>query len=327
MEKSKRLEIKVGLFVSVGLILLAVLLLQFSKSSSLFRGTYELRLNSDNVGGIKPRAGVLLAGVQVGTVADIELSPDEKRVTMHLRIYKDFPIYHDAQFVIQTEGILGDQFVSIIPTANTLPMLTNNEEVTCEAPFDLQEVARTAAGFIKRIDGTAQKLDDSVTQFRRVVLNEQTLTNFAIAINNLRTVSEQAIATVDGLNQLVATNGTEVNVAVSNIVLFSHQLNGLADSADSLLASNGVQITVATKNIADSTETLKGVVNDVKAGKGLAGTILQNEELSSNVQAIAANLAVTSSNLNQEGIWGILWAPKHHEKKSSEPVTSNHPNK
>ena len=61
MDKS-RIEIKVGLFVLVGLVLTAVALIQFSKGTSLFRGTYTLRLHATNVGGIKERAGVLLAG-------------------------------------------------------------------------------------------------------------------------------------------------------------------------------------------------------------------------------------------------------------------------
>ena len=50
--EQKRLETKVGLFVFVGLVLLAVLLIQFSKGTSLFRGTYELRLHASNVGGL-----------------------------------------------------------------------------------------------------------------------------------------------------------------------------------------------------------------------------------------------------------------------------------
>ena len=51
MEKS-RLETKVGLFVFIGLALLAVLLIQFSKGTSLFSRTYELRLHAGNVGGL-----------------------------------------------------------------------------------------------------------------------------------------------------------------------------------------------------------------------------------------------------------------------------------
>jgi ABC-type transporter Mla subunit MlaD len=186
-------------------------------------------------------------------------------------------------------------------------------------------VARSAAGFIQRIDDTAKKLDGAIADIRRVVLNEQTLTNFAQAVNNLRSTSEQALNTVSNLNHLVATNGVQVGVAVSNIVFFSHQLNGLADSADGLLASNGVDLSVATKNISSSTAILKNVLTDVQAGKGLAGTLLQDQVLSSNVQAIAGNLAVTTSNLNREGLWGILWShtPQKPARTNSVGPASN----
>jgi len=327
MEKSKRLEIKVGLFVAVGLVLLAILLLQFSKSTSIFKGTYELRLHAVNVGGIKPRAQVLEAGVQVGIVSEIKLAPDGKSVTIFLKIYKNFQIYNDARFSIEQAGILGDQYVAITPTANTLPYLTNDADVPCAEPFDLQEVARTASGFIEQLDTTAKKLDVAVTDFKRVVLNEESLTNFALAIANVHTVSEKAMTTVDTLNQLVATNQSQVTIAISNVVAFSQQLNRLGDSADALLASNGLQIAVATHNLADSSAALKDVIAGVENGKGLAGTILQNQELATNVQAIASNLALTTSNLNQVGLWGILWAPKHpgtNDNLSSHP---NHPSK
>jgi len=246
MDKSNRLEIKVGVFVAVGLILLAILLLQFSKSTSAFRGTYALRLHASDVGGIKPRAQVLLAGVQVGTVSDIQLAKDGKSVTLFLSIYKDYVIYHDARFVIEQAGFLGDQYVAIVPTANTDPALTNNADVPCQEPFNLQEVARSASGFIQRIDETAKKLDDSVSDLKRVVLNDQTLTNFALAVANVRAVSEQALITVNNLNHLVATNGGQVNLAVSNVVHFSNQLTALANSADALLATNGAEIAAAT---------------------------------------------------------------------------------
>ena len=74
MEKS-RLERKVGLFVFIGLVLMAVLLVQFSKGTSLFRGTYNLKLHAANIGGLKPKSGVLLAGVSVGSVQQILLEP------------------------------------------------------------------------------------------------------------------------------------------------------------------------------------------------------------------------------------------------------------
>jgi phospholipid/cholesterol/gamma-HCH transport system substrate-binding protein len=322
MDKS-RLQIKVGLFVLVGLVLLAVLVIQFSKSTSLFRGTYELRLHAVNVGGLKEQAGVLLAGVQVGTVSHIELADDGRSVLILLRVYKNFKIYHDARFVIEQSGFLGDQFVSVIPTTNSLPVLTNNEEVNCQEPFNLQEVARSAAGFIQRIDETAKKLDDSVTDLRRVVLNEETLTNFAVAIANVRNFSEQALGTVGDINAIVATNAAQVSLAVSNAVFFSQELTSLAGSAETLLATNGTEVTLAVDNLKSSTETLKQLMADLQSGKGLAGTILQNAQLATNVQNIAENLSITTSNLNRSGLWGILWA--HKPPATNAPaVTSPH---
>jgi phospholipid/cholesterol/gamma-HCH transport system substrate-binding protein len=323
MEKSHQ-EIKVGLFVLVGLVLLAVLLIQFSKGTSVFRGTYELRLHASNVGGLKQRAAVLLAGVQVGSVSGIELAEDGKSVTILLRIYKNYKIYHDARFVIQQSGFLGDQYVAIIPTDNQEPKLQNGAEVECEAPFNLQETARAAAGFIQRIDETAKKLDAAVTDVRRLVLNQQTLTNFADTIDNLRTISEQASVTVTNLNTLITANGTQINLAVSNVVFFSQDLIHLSEDAHGLISTNSTDISAAVKNIESSTETLKKLTDDLQSGNGLAGALLENEQLSTNVQAVAANLAVATSNLNRLGLWHFLW---HHElpPTNAPPLETNQP--
>jgi phospholipid/cholesterol/gamma-HCH transport system substrate-binding protein len=304
MEKSHQ-EVKVGLFVITGLVLLAVLLLQFS-----------------NVGGLKQRASVLLAGVQVGSVSDIQLAPDGKSVTIFLRIYKDYKIYHDARFVIQQSGFLGDQYVAVIPTANQPPVWTNGADVDCEAPFNLQEVARSASGFIQRIDETAKKLDAAVTDVRRLVLNEETLTNFSAAIGNLRTFSEQATGTVASINMLVATNGAQIDLAVSNVVYFSQDLIHLSDDAHGIISSNGTEISAAIRNVETSTEVLTNVMHDLQSGKGLAGTVLQNEELSTNVQIIADNLVITTSNLNRLGLWHFLW---HQELPPTNTPPTNMP--
>jgi len=326
MDKS-RLEIKVGLFVIIGLVLLTVAMILFSKGASLFHNTYELRLHASNVGGLKERAGVLLAGVQVGTVSTIQLADDGRSVTILLNIYNQNKnkIYHDARFVIEQSGFLGDQYVSVIPTSNSPPVLVNGDEVTCQEPFNLQEVARSTSGFIKRIGDTAQKLDDSVTDLRRVVLNNQTLTNFTMTVSNMHSFSEQALGTISDINALVATNGEQVNLAVSNIVFFSRELIRLAGSAQSLMATNGTDITSAVKNIESSTEVLKSLMNDIQSGRGFAGMMLQNQQLSTNVQTLANNLAVASSNLNQLGLWHFLWHKEPARPPAAGTNTANKP--
>jgi len=82
-------------------------------------------------------------------VSEVKLAEDGKSVLIRLKIYNDFKIYHDARFVIEQAGFLGDQFVSVIPTTNSLPLLKNGDDVPCQEPFNLQEVARSTAGFVQ----------------------------------------------------------------------------------------------------------------------------------------------------------------------------------
>lgn len=304
----KHLEWRVGLFVLVGLTVLAMLLLQFSKGTSLFRPTYNLYLTAKNVGGLKTRASVLMAGVQVGSVSGIKLNPQGRDVTITLRIYKEFDIYKDARFVIEQSGFLGDQYVAIEPTNNEGPTFKSGDMASAQEPFNLQEVARSASGFIERIDETARKLNDAVTDVRRLVLNEQTLTNLAATVGNMRVASQHALATVDNLNSLVGSSSPSIAMAVSNIDYFSDQLSRFGSSLGGVLATNGTEITTAVKNIEASTVVLKSMLEDLQAGKGLAGNVLRNDALATNFQQIAANLTITTSNLNRFGLWGILWS-------------------
>ena len=66
-----RLAGRVGAFMVMAIILVAVLLLVFSKGMTWFTPTYTLRLRADNVGGLKSRSAVLISGVAVGTVVNL----------------------------------------------------------------------------------------------------------------------------------------------------------------------------------------------------------------------------------------------------------------
>src|SRR6185295_7371941 len=129
-----RLTGKVGLFMIVGLIALALLLLSFSKGVSLFTPTYGLRLKANSVGGLKDRSVVQVSGVTVGSVARAELGPGGKGVTIALKIERKYQIHADARFAIEQIGFLGDQFVAVHPGANSGRVLQDGDEVLCEEP-------------------------------------------------------------------------------------------------------------------------------------------------------------------------------------------------
>jgi phospholipid/cholesterol/gamma-HCH transport system substrate-binding protein len=303
----KRLEWRVGLFVFIGLVGLALLLLQFSKGTSLFKPTYDLFLKAKNVGGLKTRAAVLMAGVQIGTVTDIKLIPQGTNVTITLKIYSQYEIRKDARILIEQSGFLGDQYVAVVPTLNQAEPWKAGDHPTAEEPFSIGEVARSAAGFLQRVDQTTKSLDEAIADVRRLVLNEQTLTNLSATVGNARLASERAVVTVNNINSLVETNSQSVAFAVSNVVFFSQQINQFAGGLEEVLATNSTELATSMKNIESSTVALKTVLEDVQAGKGLAGTVLRNDQLAANVNTIAANLTITTSNLNRLGLWRFLW--------------------
>src|ERR1051326_5000354 len=103
---NKRMVLKVGLFVLIGLVLAGAMIMRFSKGTGLST-TYRLYLQARNAGGIIPGANVLMAGVPVGSVSDIKLSDNGAQVRMVAKIYSRFKIQKDAQFSIQTVGFLG----------------------------------------------------------------------------------------------------------------------------------------------------------------------------------------------------------------------------
>lgn len=318
-----RLQWKVGLFVFIGLVLLAGLLLEFSKGLTFFRHTYDIQLNSETAGSLKPRAQVLMSGVQIGTVADIRLAPTGKFVTIILRIYGEYKVYRTADFFIEQSGFLGDQYIAIVPKNNEGPVFQNGDTAKAEPPFNMLEVARSATGFVKRIDETAQRLNETLVDVRQYLLNRETLTNLSVSAANLRLATERAVGVVNSIDTLVTTNANALAGTGTNLEIFSGQLIRFAGELNGMLATNTPAINQAVANIEASTAILKSSMQEVEAGKGLAGTLLKNEQIGANLKEIAYNLSITSSNLNRLGLWGILW--QHRPPKSASVPAGQRP--
>jgi phospholipid/cholesterol/gamma-HCH transport system substrate-binding protein len=309
MDKS-RLEWKVGFFVLIGLVLLAVLLLQFSKGTSFFRPAYRIILHVENAGGLKPRAQVLMAGVQVGSVASMELGPQGTNVTVMLRIYSQYQIRTNAHFVLEQSGFLGDQYVAVIPASNQGGSYVDGAEAYADSPLDLQEAARKAARFLEHIDDATTNINGTLDAVRHTMLSRESLTNLSETFSNLHLISQQFVPVATNMRAFVEFNRAPLTDSISNFLAFSEQANEFADDVRELLATNSPEIAASVSNIQASTATLKTLLEGVQQGRGLAGKLLESEEIAANVSQTVSNLNITTSNLNRLGLWGILWKQK-----------------
>jgi len=114
---SRIMELWVGLFVAAGMAALFMLAMQVSNLSSLGgeRG-YRLTAAFENIGGLKVRSPVTVAGVRVGRVDGIDYDFNSFNAVVTLKIedqYRGFP--EDTSASIFTAGLLGEQYVSLEP--------------------------------------------------------------------------------------------------------------------------------------------------------------------------------------------------------------------
>ncbi|WP_455219624.1 outer membrane lipid asymmetry maintenance protein MlaD [Kaarinaea lacus] len=115
MQHSRTIQIWVGFFVAVGLASLFMLAMKVSNISALTkREGYVLKANFENVGGLKVRSPVTMAGVVVGRVSSIDFDRDTYEAVVSMNIdpkYDNIP--EDTSASIFTSGLLGEQYVGL----------------------------------------------------------------------------------------------------------------------------------------------------------------------------------------------------------------------
>ncbi|MCH9644924.1 MAG: outer membrane lipid asymmetry maintenance protein MlaD [Gammaproteobacteria bacterium] len=135
-------EFIVGLFIIAGFAALLVLAFWVSGLTNMKSSNYyKLDAEFDNVGGLKVRAPVSLAGVAIGRVESISLDPKSFRADVHLLIdkhYNNLPI--DTSASIFTQGILGANYISLLPGFETKNLKPGGELETTHSALILENL-------------------------------------------------------------------------------------------------------------------------------------------------------------------------------------------
>ncbi|MCR4301191.1 MAG: outer membrane lipid asymmetry maintenance protein MlaD [Sulfuricaulis sp.] len=117
MINRKSLELWVGLFVAAGIFALGMLAFKVGNLSTAdVTDGYQIRANFDNVGGLKVKAAVTMAGVRVGRVTGIAFDNKKYQAAVTMDIDGKFKIIpNDSSASILTSGLLGDQYIGLEP--------------------------------------------------------------------------------------------------------------------------------------------------------------------------------------------------------------------
>lgn len=138
--KKAGIEIAVGTFILIGILGMTYISVNLGQVNFFEQNNYTLTATFTSATGLKPNTNVEIAGVKIGTVKNIELEDYQAKVT--LAINSDVEIQDDAIASIRTKGILGENFVEILPGGSDIVLAPNETIFDTEPSFDLLSVVK-----------------------------------------------------------------------------------------------------------------------------------------------------------------------------------------
>lgn len=143
MNKNRQIEFWVGLFMAAGFVALFLLAMQVSNLGTAYSGeSFEVDARFDNIGGLKVKAPVTIAGVEVGRVSNIYYDAEDFRAVVVLAIQDQYRerIPTDTFAKILTAGLLGEQYIGLDPGGSERYLEQGSEIAITQSALVLEEV-------------------------------------------------------------------------------------------------------------------------------------------------------------------------------------------
>jgi phospholipid/cholesterol/gamma-HCH transport system substrate-binding protein len=281
MAKTTANNIRLGLFVMAGLLLLILGLYIIGKNRNMFGASFLLKAHFRNAGGLVTGNNVRFSGIEAGTVKSIRLINDttiEVTMVMHKKV-KPF-IRKNAGASIGAEGLIGNRVVNIVPGQGAAPFVEDGDLLAAKRTSDTDQMLQTLdrsneniAIISEDIKAIVKRVNNSAALW--ALLNEYSLvTDMKASLHNLRQASEQANATTAMLSGVVrdVQQGKGSLGALLTDTSFAAQLSSALEKIES-----------AGNNLDTLTGELNQMVRDVSyqtsKGKGAVQALLRDSML------------------------------------------------
>ncbi len=333
----KNIEVKVGALILISLVLLGGFIIVMGGLS--MARVYSVYVDFDNPMGLQIGAPVKIAGVKVGKVETLEFrgnKPDPQvswralvRVRLSIEDQVRESIHDDAQFVITTNGVLGEPFVAIEPGDPSRPALAPGSKRKGQDPprldvflaeaSDLMHLAHEA---VTAKDGPLHDLADhgaSLIKGLDLLLadNKDTITRIT---KNTEKLSLEAVDLLDATKEKI--DGPQVKRILNNIDVTTSALAKdvgptLADSRKAINDLDGIstdllgpeqrqslkhsmkELEAVAANANKTTADVQTIVAHIKAGEGTIGSLVMDEEIYDDLQELLRDV--------KHNPWKLFW--------------------
>jgi phospholipid/cholesterol/gamma-HCH transport system substrate-binding protein len=142
---------RLGAFIVATLFILAAGVFIIGSKQYLFSSTYHLKAQFDDVVGLDNGGDVRVGGVHVGTVRSIVLphKPGDKvTVVMDLGKSTHEIIKRDSVATIETEGLLGNQYLAISVGSAGTPDVSDGDMISSQPPLEMTDLLKKTSGLL-----------------------------------------------------------------------------------------------------------------------------------------------------------------------------------
>lgn len=297
--ESRGIEWRVGVFMLIGLAVIAFMAVKFGRLSQGLKKYYVITAEFPNASGLLKGADVYLAGARVGFTADApELISGRYAVQVVLKLKDGVKIPRGSTFVISSAGFLGDAFVSINWPANpsTTDFLNDGEKVIGVRLEGLGDLTAKGGDVMDELKKRLKELEEPIKDIRERVLAQKNLKAIDETFASLSEISSNFKNSMKGLDDVITKAKEAVDVVKEDAAAAKApiaKLDGVVQKIDT--AAGELKATLASiKNAADTVsqtlEATKSLVNKANSGKGALGMLLADKETADNLKALIRNL-------------------------------------
>ena len=315
-ERVQWAQLRVGGLVIVSLALFAIGVFFISGQTGFFTRHYTLKAYVPSAGDLREGAQVRLAGISVGNVAKIRISPypDRQRaVELDLKIARTYQndIRADSVASLETVGLLGDSYVDITRGTSGQAPIADNGALKTAQKADIAAVVQNTNEVIMNLNALSAKLDDITTQIQAgkgsmgKLLYDQTLYNKMDAtVSGAQSLVERAQRGEGTLGKLMSDE-TLYNRTVSTLDRLNNVIDDVQHGEGSL--AKFISDPSAYNNLNRLMANGNTLIAGINQGHGTLGKLAKDEQLYNRMNSTLAHMDTITARIDHgQGTLGKL---------------------
>ncbi len=283
-------ETKIGIMAVIGVAML-ILGFRYLKGSGIFKKDRRIYAVYSDVQGLKESNPVVINGLQIGRIANLNGGKDMKRIVVTVSLTKDVNIPSNSLAVINP-NLLGSPTMEIqLGDANTF--LKNGDTLlTTLSGGAFDEAMKVINPVLYEVKNAVKSLDSVLTTIT-TVFDVRTKDNIQSILANVNSATASFAVTSKSLQQLVDVQNGALAQSLENMKTFTSNLNENNNQLDSIIKNTQVfSNKLSRMDFQRTLDTLQVAVNNFKAGsakinskEGSLGLLLNDKALYNNLQS------------------------------------------